>query len=378
MAPAYAFPFMAKTVQLVFPADHTVGYVYSIDARGKSHPIGPARGLVPVPAGTALWLTMTDPQWLRALEPLPPDALYGVKCMTRVEDEHLAHLARFTGLRELNFSKAGRIGDAGIAHLARLTSLRELDLYRTQLTDAGLASLAGLVSLEDLHLGATGVRGHGIIHLRHLPRLKKLNLHDTAVDDVDVQDVAEIASLQELVIRNTRVTLHGAGALIVRRPGLSVYGAQTEFWEKTFWFWFLACFVHRLRPEDPVRCSSSRGEMAAALNRVVGRGTEIVAGDEEEDRLLVPAIDPDLIAARELQLFLARRRAPLLRVRFADGGVREVPWLVTRGADRRQVDWSYETAELLLGRRYAQRRGATIGERAEAADCRALSPFRPE
>ena len=320
-----------------------------------------------MPAGTALYLIMTDPQWMRALEPLPPDALYGVDLSkTPVEDEHLAHLARFTGLRELRFSKADRIGDDGVAHLARLTSLRELDLYRTQVTDAGLASLAGLVSLEHLHLGATAVRGHGIVLLRHLPRLKKLNLHDTAVDDVDVQDAAEIASLRELVIRNTRVTLHGAAALRARRPDLYIHGAQTKSVGKLLWF--LACFVHRLSPADPVTYLSSRGEMAAALNRVVGRGTEIVAGEEEEDRLLVPAIDPDLIGARELDVLLSIRWGARLRVRFADGGVREVPWLVGRGADRRQladrrqVAWSSDTSERLepLVPRYAERRVADL------------------
>jgi hypothetical protein len=366
---------MTRTVHLEFPADHTVGYVHSIDARGESHPIGPARGILPVPTSAPLFLTMTDPQWMRSLAPLPPDALYGVHCMTRVEDEHLAHLARFTGLREINLSKAGRIGDAGIAHLARLTSLRELDLYRTRVTDAGLASLAGLVSLEDLHLGATGVRGHGIILLRHLPRLKKLNLHDTEVDDVDVQDAAEIASLQELVIRNTRVTLHGAAALRARRPDLYIHGAQTEeFWGKTLWF--LACFVHRLRPDDPVKHSSSRGEMAAALNRAVGRGTEISAGEGKRDRVLVPAMDPDLSGAGELNLLLVRRWDARLRVRFADGGVREVPWLVKRGADRRQLAdrrqaaWSDDTSEGLdpLFRRYAERRVADLLQARPVAD----------
>jgi hypothetical protein len=51
-----------------------------------------------------------------------------------------------------------------------------------------------------------------------------------------------------------------------------------------------------------------------------------------------------------------------LRVRFADGGEREVPWLVGRGAERRQVHWSFETSDKLrpLGRRYAQRRRAAV------------------
>jgi hypothetical protein len=314
-----------------------------------------------VPAGAALYVAMAEPRWMRALEPLPPDALYTVDlCSTRVEDEDLAHLARFTGLRELHLSKARRIGDEGLAHLARLTSLRELDLYGTRVTDAGLAWLAGLVSLERLHLGATGVRGHGIMSLRHLPRLKKLNLHDTAVDDVDVQAAAEIPALEELVIFNTAVTLHGAAALHSRRPHLHIGGAQKDYWDDTLWF--LACLVHRVSPADPVTESSSRGEMAAALNRAVGRGTEIAGSERAYDRVLVPAMDPDLIAAWELNLNLKAWRGKRLRVRFADGGVREVPWLVGRGAERRQVHWSFETSEKLrpLGRRCAQRRRPAV------------------
>ena len=94
-------------------------------------------------------MSLREPEWLRALASLDPDELlYMDLCKTRVEDRHMEHLARFTGLRELHLSKADRIGDSGIAHLRRLTSLRELDLYGTRVTDDGLASLAGLVSLE--------------------------------------------------------------------------------------------------------------------------------------------------------------------------------------------------------------------------------------
>src|SRR5215208_3576100 len=120
---------MRGALYLEFPSDQTVGYVSCIDAHGEHRRLGPARGLMRVPADASVYLALIEPQWLRALEPLPPDALYGVDlCKTRVEDEHLAHLARFTGLRELHLSKARRIGDEGVAHMARLTSLRWLDL----------------------------------------------------------------------------------------------------------------------------------------------------------------------------------------------------------------------------------------------------------
>jgi hypothetical protein len=57
-----------------------------------------------------------DPEWLRALEPLQPDEVHSVDLSsTSVDDHHLQHLARFTGLRHLHLSKARRIGDAGIA-----------------------------------------------------------------------------------------------------------------------------------------------------------------------------------------------------------------------------------------------------------------------
>ena len=162
------------------------------------------------------------------------------------------------------------------------------------------------------------------------------------------------------MVFNTGVTLYGAAALHARRPRLHIEGAQKDFWDGTLWF--LACLVHRLRPADPVTDSSTRGEMAAALNRAVGRGTEIAVGEKPYDRVFVPAMDPDLIGAWEMNLRLASWRGKRLRVRFANGGVREVPWLVGRGAERRQVHRSFETSDKLrpLGRRCAQRRRTAV------------------
>jgi hypothetical protein len=336
---------------LEFPCDTSVGVVGQVDPDGSYRYLGPARGRIAIPPNARLDVRLSGTGWQEALTALEPHELFAVDMgSTLVEDQHLAHLARFTGLREVRLSKADRIGDTGIAHLSRLTSLRDLDLYRTQVTDAGLPALAGLASLEELHLGATRVRGGGIIALRHLPRLWRLILHDTLVDDVDVQDAAEIQSLRRLVVFNTRVTLHGACALRARRPALSVHGARKP--EGDCSIPLLALFVHRLSPADRVHDASSLGEMAAALNRVLGRGAEIAAGDD--DRYVAPAIDPDLINGEALDRFLYAQYGRRLQVRLPDGRTLEVPWLVKRGEDRRRE--RSDQLRLLSRRRRERRR----------------------
>ena len=338
---------------LEFPCDTSVGVVGQIEPNGAYRDLGLARGRIAIPPKARLDLRLGGNGWQEALTALDPHELFAVDLSsTAVEDQHLAHFARFNGLREVRLSKAKRIGDAGIAHLSRLTSLRELDLYHTRVTDAGLPALAGLASLEDLHLGATRVQGGGIIALRHLPRLRKLNLHDTLLDDIDVQDAAEIRSLRQLVVFHTRVTVHGACALRTRRPDIKVVGARKPGGDCSIPL--LARFVHRLSPADRVHEASSLGEMAAALNRVLGRGAEITAGDKDSDLYVAPAIDPDLINGEALDLFLWAQHGRRLQVRLPDGRTLDVPWLVKRGEDRRRE--KSDQLRLLSRRRRDRRR----------------------
>ena len=57
-----------------------------------------------------------------------------------VTDADLAHVARMTGVVEVNLGGTG-LGDAGLEHLKGLTNLQTLYLGGTKITDAGVADL---------------------------------------------------------------------------------------------------------------------------------------------------------------------------------------------------------------------------------------------
>ena len=73
-----------------------------------------------------------------------------------VTDADLSHVARMTGVVEVNLGGTG-IGDTGLEHLAGMTGLKKLYLQKTKVTSVGFAPLANLDSLVYLNLYDTGV-----------------------------------------------------------------------------------------------------------------------------------------------------------------------------------------------------------------------------
>lgn len=324
------------------------GYLYCESSDGATvEPLGPAQGVVCVPVGSRVRFVCTDARQLPCLGPLAPDGLVSVDLAVHsVQDDDLAALARFTGLREINLSKARAIGDAGIAHLRGLHQLEELDLYCTRVSDAGLVHLSSLLSLRQLHLGNTCVRGSGLRWLSGLSSLRKLSVEGTQVGDASIAALPGLGLLQQLVVAGSYVTNAGAAAFLEQRPSCEIVGDLLHN-ERRLDFAVLhrqtlSTLVHRIVPTHPIAATMSGEEMVEVLNRLLPRGTRLEALLPAGANALKPAVtrswdpDPALIMQSDVDHLLALlpRDAGIL-VTLPGGTRYSIPWLVTRGPERR-------------------------------------------
>jgi hypothetical protein len=169
--------------------------------------LGPARGDVAVPAGSQVFLRISDAQAWRDLAPLAklgPDDLHSLAFQgshnsgSRPGDSCMPYLAHLTGLysldlKETNITTAGMkrlVGmknlrqlamptttdDQGMACVGQLTSLRSLYFKENRVTNAGLAHLTKLQALEELELGGGQINNSGLVYLAELPQLRFLIL----------------------------------------------------------------------------------------------------------------------------------------------------------------------------------------------------------
>jgi len=221
--------------KLSFPQGRSLGELYTIGANGRTDYLCDATGAITVPADKALALYYSfDPvDGLGPLTNLEPSDLFSISFLgSDVSDQELEHLARLTGLSELDISCTA-IGDDGIGNLTCLSRLNKLNLSSTKISDAGLRHLKGLAGLEELVLDDTRIGDEGLKHLtslqslktlslsftqvtnRGLSRLKdmqaleRLRLNCTNVDDNGLTHVARLPHLKELWLRSTQVTYPG-------------------------------------------------------------------------------------------------------------------------------------------------------------------------
>lgn len=319
--------------------------IYRLDpASGELGEMRHAEGTVVAPADALLHVVAFRSE---CLEPLLPAArqVDGLEInKTAITDDALAPVARFANLRFLNGSKARKVGDAGIRHLAGLSKLEYLDLYSSQVTDAGLTSLAGLESLKHLHLGMTRVQGSGLAALRGLRHLSWLSVEGMPIEDAAVAGI-DCPGLSKLVLRWTRVTAAGVEAFRLRFPRCEVV-VDLDITEKNLRVaasgrQVLTLLVRRLVDRHPLK----EGDGDAAVAEVVGRlfppGTqfESLVPGAEPSRPVVVCGDwrPDELGASDPAVMLRfLPRGSQVRISFPGGGRVVVPWLVTRGPDRRR------------------------------------------
>jgi peroxiredoxin len=252
---------------LHFPRERSLGRLYIQDANLKREIesfhywingtgwetlqyLGEARGDVVIPEGKRVYLYISHAgaRDLSPLDRLDPDSFFGVRPDAELSDKALVHLARLTGLRELNLEgyasrETTRLTPAGLnllkelksleyltlpshvtdGHLASLADMRSLKgLYFREnnlVTNEGLAALAALDGLEELELLGDRVSDAGLAHIARLPRLTYLILRGTTFTDAGMAHVAKISSLRILNLQNVPVG-DGAAAHISRMAAL--------------------------------------------------------------------------------------------------------------------------------------------------------------
>ncbi|MFF0043284.1 thioredoxin domain-containing protein [Streptomyces mirabilis] len=234
--------------------------------------VGPAHGIVEVPADRIVWLfvneTGADPANLSFLRQLPGSGID--RLMVRasaITGAGLADLARLTGLSRLSLhvnyladlsAYSGQLGDlrqvdelrldmpeaddriltdvaglprlrelylcaeavtdAGVAQLARARALRSLYLDTHLATDAALAALADadLPELTDLGICLPETTDASLVHLATLSRLRSLTITAPKVTSAGLRALAQLRNLTSLHLYNTPVDdnfLDALGAL---------------------------------------------------------------------------------------------------------------------------------------------------------------------
>jgi hypothetical protein len=167
---------------------------------------------------------------------------------TRLSDDDLAELPGLENLRELlldhpdsRFTPAGirqliglpnlehlrirgrGIDDEALAHLAKFDSLRILNVPFATFGDESLGHLKALTHLEQLRFGSPRVSDAGMPTLAELPSLKRLHLIDVRITDLGLRELARIEQLESLYLDGAIVSDESYEELFHTRPRLHVH-----------------------------------------------------------------------------------------------------------------------------------------------------------
>ena len=138
-------------------------------------------------------------------------------------DEGMAHLARLSGLENLDVSGTS-IGDRGLDVLRQLPALRSLSLAGTQISDAGTAQLAYCPALEIVNLASTHTGDAAIRALAGKPHLRELTT-GSGVTDAGLSLLQDLPQFRTWHGRNARLCLLGERRL---SNHLSIRGPFTD------------------------------------------------------------------------------------------------------------------------------------------------------
>lgn len=148
----------------------------------------PAQGVIEVPDGASVSLTIDEHIDLRGLSALPPDALTILRLdHPDYADSDLNGITHLTGLSRLILVNTS-VGDDGLSHIGRITGLKRLFLDGTPVTDDGMSALAQT-------------------------RLERLSVNNTEIGDAALDHIARIGTLTHLMIANTLVSDAGLSSL---------------------------------------------------------------------------------------------------------------------------------------------------------------------
>ncbi len=121
--------------------------------------------------------------WDAAIAMLRAGGLPGLDANGQMTDDVLERISRLEHVSVLRLGGSKHLTDAGVAHLARMTGLRELDLGGCPISDRSLEILGRLPNLEKVGLWRTGISDAGVGHLAKSPRLVEVDLAWTPTGD---------------------------------------------------------------------------------------------------------------------------------------------------------------------------------------------------
>lgn len=130
----------------------------------------------------------------------------------RVTDAWLKRVSDTATLKRIDLANCAIQGE-GLEHIARLTGLRELNLTLTPVSDDALKHLAGLTELRVLGLASTKCTGTGFAYLNALRKLENVNFHFTPVNDAGLEAIAKVPISGRLWFAHTHFTDAGAAHL---------------------------------------------------------------------------------------------------------------------------------------------------------------------
>ena len=125
-----------------------------------------------------------------------------------LNDQAIAALKEFTGLRHLNLS--GRFPRSGLFDAIR--GMKDLEVFHMPNAphDDEFAIVAGMPKLRELSVVAVGfgpgVTDHGVKALRDLKEMRKLRLWSKKLTDTGLKEIAGLTKLTELELVNTKIT----------------------------------------------------------------------------------------------------------------------------------------------------------------------------
>ena len=127
---------------------------------------------------------------------------------SKLNEQAIAALKDFTGLRQLNLS--GRFPHSGLFDAIR--GMKDLEVFQMPNAphDDEFAIVAGMPKLRELSVVAVGfgpgVTDNGIKALRDLKEMRKLRLWSKKVTDSGLKHIAGLTKLTELELVNTKIT----------------------------------------------------------------------------------------------------------------------------------------------------------------------------
>jgi hypothetical protein len=216
------------TRQVVFPRQFSLGTLFSYelgpDDRGlpespevfriPSAQIGPAQGLVKVPAKGLLYLRASyqlveHPEILTQVDPnLISCISFNRMGIVQPLDRVIEPVSHLTGLRRLDLQYA-EMPDDVLKPLKDLTRLEALDLDQCGLKGTFLKDLSPLTNLQVLYLSDCKLVPGAYGYIARFHKLRVLNLVRTGANDASLSEIAKLQDLEELLLDNAKITPKG-------------------------------------------------------------------------------------------------------------------------------------------------------------------------